>query len=318
MGLMKKLTLLMAAVIVSTLAVPAIGQPERGIDVGQGIEPRELKTIEREKVHLPAPEGLTAVIFWATWSPRSVKALELWQQFGDHYSENGLRVITVNSDHQDMGTEDEVKIRDYIVENGITLPVVVDAQLELFNEIGVIVLPTTLFFKPNGTLDYKYASFPSSAEMDLKEDLEIKLGIAEEIDEEEAANRGKLVYQPKNNALLFYNMGRRIHQKGFPEKAKAKYIEALQKDPEYIDPLLALEKMFLESGMKAETRERLESLLSASGLGGLIEKISLAQAPPTGPEEQVEHADPAPALASTEEKPLSPMEKMRLLMEKNK
>ena len=314
MNLIHKATLLMAVVIMATLAVPAIGQPERGIELGQGIAPRELRTIERERMQFPASEGLTVVVFWATWSPRSAGALELWQKYGQQYAENGVQVITVNADHQDMNQEDEVKIRGYLAEHNISLPVMVDAQLDLFNEIGVIVLPTTFFFKPDGTLDYKYAGFPTSAELDLKEDLEIQLGIAQATTGEEDTNRGKLAYQPKNNALLFFNMGRMLNKKGFPDKAKAKFIEALQKDPDYEDPLRGLEQIYFVQGRTPETEERLKVLLTASGLENVVEKISVSVDKPADTMEPAEPMaqDPAPAVSGT--KPLSPMEKMRLLM----
>ncbi|MDF1535345.1 MAG: redoxin domain-containing protein [bacterium] len=308
---MKKSTLFIAVVIISTLAVPAIGQPERGIEVGQGIGPREMRTIEREKINVPDPEGLTVVVFWATWSPRSAKALELWQRFGARYDGHGVQVITVNADNQDMGPEDEIRIRDYLAGNSLSLPVIMDARLELFNEIGVVVFPTTMFFKPDGTLDYRYPGFPSSAELDLQEELESRLGIAKEPAEEGDIDRGKLAYQPKNNALLFYSMGRRVHEKGFPEKARAKYVEALQKDPEYADPLRALEGLFFADGRTPEAQEQLRSFLTASGLEGVIEKISQGE---TGQKAAPAYTSDAPAKAETE-KEISPMERMRLLME---
>jgi tetratricopeptide (TPR) repeat protein len=267
------------------------------------------------------------VVFWGTWSPRSAKALEIWQRFGDRYAQHGVQVITVNADHQHMEAGDIEKVRQYVTDHEISLPVIVDSELEFFNEIGVIVLPTTMFFKPDGTLDYKYPGLPSSAELDLKEDLEIKLGIAKETTEEEAASRGKLAYQPKNNALLFYNMGKILHRKGFPQKAKAKYIEALQKDPDYEDPLRGLETIFFVKEHTPENEERLKVLLIASGLENVAEKISLEDAEPIEPEiVEPEVREPeagksesgeAPA-AGEKDKPLTPMERMRLLMKNKK
>ncbi len=318
MSFARKAALLTAISITFTLAVPAIGQPERGIEVGQGIEPRELRTLEQEKIQLPAPEGLTVVVFWATWSPRSAKALEIWQRFGEQYAEHGVQVIAVNADHQGMGQEDELKIQDYLSQHSLSLPVIVDAQLELYNEIGIIVLPTSLFFKPDGTLDYKYPSLPSSAESDLRKDLEIKLGIAKEPTEEEDIHRGKLAYQPKNNALLYYNMGKRIHERGFPEKAKAKYVEALQKDPEYTDPLRALEELFFTKGRTPEAEEQLKNLLTGGGLTGLIEHIGEGETIVLDKEEPEQKAAPADTLdgppKAAVEKELTPMERMKLLM----
>ena len=320
MNFPNRAALLIAIVITATLAVPAVGQPERGIEVGQKIEPRQLRTIEREKIMVPAEEGLTVLLFWSTWSPRSEGALKLWQKYGEEYKEHGVQVITVNADHQDMQPKDVQDVKDYLTEKEVDLPVIVDSQLELFNEVGVIVLPTTLMFKPDGTMDYKYAGFPSSAELDLKEDLEAKLGIAREPTAEEETTRGKLAYQPKNNALLFYNMGQRIYEKGFPEKAKAKYIESLQRDSEYADPLRALEGLFFVDGRTPETEDRLKTLLTASGLEGVIGNI---QEEPEGmeveqmsaPEATAQSGQVSAQAATPEVKKLTPMERMKLLME---
>ena len=112
MSFVRKSALLMAAVIMSTLAVPAIGQSERGIEIGQGIQPRELRTIEQEKIQVPASEGLTVVVFWGTWSPRSAKALELWQRFGEEYAQHGVQVVTVNADHQHTGLRTGLTLDD--------------------------------------------------------------------------------------------------------------------------------------------------------------------------------------------------------------
>jgi len=320
MNFQNKTAILAVVILVATLAVPAVGQPERGIEVGQKIEPRQFRTIEREKITLPVEEGLTVLLFWSTWSPRSEPALGLWKKFGDEYRDNGVKVFTINADHQDMQPEDVQLVRDYIAQREIELPVVVDSQLELFNEIGVIVLPTTLIFKPDGTLDYKYAGFPTSAELDLKQDLEAKLGIAEEPTAEEETTRGKLAYQPKNNALLFFGMGKRYHEKGYPEKAKAKYIEALQKDSEYPDPLRSLERLFFDQGRTPEAEDRIKNLLTASGLEAVIGNI---QEEPEGMEAGQVSApgtttpsSQVPAQAAPEAKAMTPMERMKLLMEK--
>jgi thiol-disulfide isomerase/thioredoxin len=323
MNFKRKAAFLTAVIITATLAVPAVGQPERGIEVGQKIEPRQIKTIEREKVLLPVEEGLTVLLFWSTWSPRSEPALKLWKKFGDMYKEHSISVLTVNADHQHMEVEDIDKVREYIVLNEVTLPVIVDSELELFNEIGIIVLPTVLFFNSDGTLDYKYAGLPTSAELDLKENLEAKLGIAREPTAEEEVMRGKLAYQPRNNALLFYNMGKRIHEKGFPEKAKAKYIEALQRDSEYADPLRALEGLFFAKGRTPVAVDRLKSLLTASGLESVIEKfqekpVGMEAGQVSAPEATVQADQESAPAATPVAKKLTPMERMKLLMEGKK
>jgi len=328
MSLIRRTTILLIAAAVATLASPAVGQPERGIEVGQKIVPRQVKTLERQEVTLPAEAGMTVLLFWSTWSPRSSSAIEIWQRYARQYRDSGVTVLSVNADNQHMVEADIKRIRDYIAEHKVTLPVIVDSGLEMFNEIGVIVLPTTLIFTPDGTLDYKYPGLPSSAELDMKKDLEAKLGIAAEPGTGKKAPGRDLAYQPKNNAILFYNMGKMYQEKGLPEKAKAKYIESMQRDREYKDPLRALELIFFADGKTRQAVERLKSLLTASGLEEIISEISEGENNPgqdAKTSEQVSipadaaqagQAD-APAVTPDGEK-LSPMERMRLLMEKNR
>lgn len=311
-------TALMTAVfLIATLAAPAVGQPERGIEVGQKIEPGSAQTLERGNVLIPAEKGLTVLLFWSTWSPRSERALKLWETLEEEYGGHGITIYSVNADNQRMEEADIKRVRNYNTEKGVTLPVIIDSGLELFNEIGVIVLPTTLFFKPDGTLDYKYPGFPASAEFDIREDLEARLGVAGSPAAEEISDQEQIAYHPKNNALVFYSMGKRFEEKGLPEKAKARYLESLQRDQDFLDPLRALENLFFANGRTHESEERLKTLLKASGLKQMIGKVSVR--------DDVEEAgdasarsEPKPAPASTGEKKLTPMERMRLLMEQEK
>ena len=298
------------AVILMTAAIltPSNSRAQRGLEVGQRLEPRGLKTLDLEEIRAPHGEGLTILVFWATWSPRSVPALELWQRFATEYGEHALRVITVNADHQHMEEADIRRVREYIDEHELNLPVILDSELQLFNEIGIIILPTAIYLMSDGTINHKYPGFPRSAELDLREDLEIRLGLASEPSEEEMAGRGKLAYQPENNALLYYNMGKRFQEKGFVSKAEAKYVEALQKDPEYGDPLRGLESIYFRDGRTPESEDHLRALLAGNGLHQLVDRI--------GQGEQSDELETENIPIHEEDGSLSPMEKMRLLMEK--
>ena len=263
-----------AAVLVLTAAGPSVsgamhGDSNRGIIEGDTLPSRTLDTVDGHSLDLPQPEVMTVVVFWATWSPRCQPALAMWQEYAEEYGDHPLKVITVNSENQRMEAADLEKIDAYIEEHQVNLPVVLDRNLDLFNEIGVMVMPTTLFFDGQGQLVYKMASFPTSARIDLKDELEIRLGLRERETEEEKEHRGKLDYQPKNNALLYYNMAVNLDKKGFPSKAKDRLVVALQRDPEYADPLQALEGYFFRDGRTPEQVEALRQLLIAGGLEDL-------------------------------------------------
>lgn len=287
----------MAAFFLGGGVLAGQAEGDRGIKVGDKIAQREIMTQTGEKMTIPAPEGLTVLVFWATWSPRSQPALSLWEQYQKDYREHDVRVVAVNADHQDMKATDIGKVDEYIKDNNIGLPVHIDRDLEFFNEIGVIVLPTALFFHGDGELVYKMASFPTSAALDLKEDLEKELGIAVEAKEGEAAAAVEPAYVPKNNALLYYNLGRRLHEKGMIDKALRRYILALKKDPDYSDPLRAMEGIQFADGRTPEKEVELKDLLEKNGLEMLVDRIGEGE----------------PIVIESSRK-TDPMEKMRQLM----
>ncbi|UCF31412.1 MAG: redoxin domain-containing protein [bacterium] len=272
-------------------------EADRGIEVGEKIPQRVIRTRTMDEVSVPSEEGLTVLVFWATWSPRSQPALEAWNQFARDYSDHNITVLAANADHQHMEAADIAKVDAFLADHEIDLPAYIDDNLVHFNEIGVIVLPTTLFFEPDGTLVYKMGSFPTSARLDLQEELEVRLGIRQRRTEEETASRGKLEYEPKNNAMLHYNLGRRLHEKGMEDKARDRYLIALEKDPDYADPLRALEGIFFAEGRTAEAEESLRALLADKGLAQVAERIGEGE-----------------PLVLGREKKADPMERMRQLM----
>ncbi len=275
------------------------GGSDREIVPGDVLPKVSKQTIRGELIDVPAVEGITVLLFWANWSPRSKPALELWEKFSNDYPDQPLTIITVNAERAELSNEDRQAIDNYIAENIPNLPVVVDEGLSLFNTYAVSALPTAFFMEGSGKILYRYASFPTSAPLDLQEELEITLGIRERQTEEEEASRGKLEYQPQNNALLYYNMGVQLYKKGFREKALERMVIALQKDPEYPDPLLTLEGIFFQSSRTPEAEARLKTFLVENGLDEQVDRIGTGE----------------PILIDAPKK-IDAMERMRQLMEK--
>lgn len=243
----------------------------RGMEVGDVFEPRILTARDGREIRIPAKDGLTVVLFWATWSPRSRSALAVWEQYLKEYGDQPMTVVSVNADNQRMESEDLRRIDEYVEQNNVGLPVIIDSNLDLFNETGVMVNPTTLFFKGDGTLTYKLASFPTSAKLDLKEALELHLGIAPPEEEVEKAS-GEAPYEPQNNAHLYFNLALNLQKKGFPQKARQRFIVSLQRDPLYPAPLAALEEDLFSDGRTPEAEKALADLLRKGGLDDLADR----------------------------------------------
>jgi len=276
------------------------GSNDREVMEGDTLQKRSLETFDGQSLTIPAEEGVTVILFWAMWSPRSSPALELWQKFDQEYSDQPLKIITVNVEHQDLQQSEREQIIQFTEDMSISLPVVIDEGLNLFNEFGVKAVPTAFFLNNEGLLLRRYSSFPTSAPLDLEEEVQINLGLRMRETEEEKEKRGKLAYQPKNNALLYYNLGVQLQKKGMKDKALVRYITALQLDPEYSDPLRTLEGIYIPDGRTPEGEEELKTLLNQNDLEGLVERIG-----------------EGPPIVIESKKKLNAMERMQQLMEQN-
>jgi len=282
-------------------ALAADGGNSREIATGNVLPIISKRTVRGDEISIPANEGITVIVFWATWSSRSRQALGLWEKFSADYTDQPLTIITVNSEKVGLSIQDQQAIDNYIAENVRNLPVVMDVELFLFNTYAVKAVPTAFFMDSAGKVLYRYPSFPTSAVLDLQEELEITLGLRERQTEEEKASRGKLDYQPESNALLYYNLGVQLYKKGFREKALQRIAIALQKDPEYQDPLRTLEGIFFPDGRTPKAEIRLKEFLVENGLDEQVDRIGEGE----------------PILIEAPKK-IDAMERMRQLLEKNK
>jgi thiol-disulfide isomerase/thioredoxin len=278
----------------------ADGGNSREIATGNVLPIISKRTVRGNEISIPANEGITVIVFWATWSPRSRQALGLWEKFSEDYTDQPLTIITVNSEKVGLSIQDQQAIDNYIAENVPNLPVVVDVELFMFNTYAVKAVPTAFFMDSAGKVLYRYPSFPTSAVLDLQEELEITLGLRKRQTAEEVASRGKLDYQPKNNALLYYNLGVQLYKKGFREKALQRIAIALQRDPEYQYPLRTLEGIFSPDGRTPVTEASLKAFLIKNGLDEQVDRIGEGE----------------PILLEAPKK-IDAMERMRLLLEKN-
>lgn len=257
---------------------------DREVAVGDAVPAVRMVDTNQKAYSIPAPAGFTAVLFWATWSPRSEKALRFWQEAGKKYGDQPLTIVTLNAEHDGITEEERRDIYYYLTERKVELPVVMDEKLQLFDAYAVKALPTVFFLDPAGKVLQRYPGFPLSAPMDLEEELEIRLGIHKPLLPEQGAARGKLEYQPLNNALLYYNLALQLEKKGFYLKARDRLAVAIERDPDYTDPIRALEKNFFGDNRTREKERELSSFLQKKGLHTLAAHYGNDSAVPGGPE----------------------------------
>ncbi|MBI5418547.1 MAG: redoxin domain-containing protein [Deltaproteobacteria bacterium] len=219
----------------------------RGLSVGAKVPDLPFTGISGEGGKLSSflGEKGAIIIFWATWSSRSPEILAFAEQKLRGYEKHGMKILAVNVDHQAMGPEGIALVKAKARELEITYPVVLDEGLTGYNEIGIISTPTTLIIDNTLKLVDVYPGFPSVARNDIPDRIDAFLGIVKEKRPEKT--QYLLEHTPKNRALYYYNLGKRLFLiarspsgglKAVPETAIERLDEAIRRDPDYFRPYL--------------------------------------------------------------------------------
>jgi len=235
----------LAALLVMLFAIPHAGAAFKYLKPGMDVPEFSLKTLDGQEYTLASVKGqpATLFIFWATWSPRSMPALVDAQKLSAEYAAKGLKVIAVNVNKLSLGMDDRRQIGETQEQLKLTIPVVIDNGLETYNTFGVVATPSTAVIDAEGKIVHEAASYLASTGADIRESIEILLGVREAPKADAVA--AKPVYKPDSKALRHYNFGRTMLQRGNKDKAMGQLEDAAAVDPTYAAPRILLGHLLL-------------------------------------------------------------------------
>ena len=236
-------------------ATPSIPAAFKNVDLGQPPPPFTMKSLageEKSSTDLLAGQ-VTVLLFWATWSPRSLEVLEDLEQLSRELGTGQFQVVAINAEHQKITKADEDVIGKKVKESGSSARVLLDDGLVAFNAYGTMALPSILVVDKAGKITFTMAGYPTTLRADLPRAIRVALGL---VTEEEAEVVEE--YVPKNHALMYYNMGKRLYDKGQEEKAEGQLLQALERDPDFIRPHLLLGIYYKKSGRNEEALKEFE------------------------------------------------------------
>lgn len=194
-------------------------------------------------------EKAVVVVFWATWSDRSIAELKDVQKLVGEYGKKGLAAVAVNVDHEHMTGEDEKAVREKLAGLGLSFPVVFDAGLDVYRSYGVVAVPSTAILGGAGVIRNAFNGYPTSAHLEMKEIVEVLLGVKKK-EEAVAVVRVEKGHKPVRQALLQYNLARRLYASGMTEMAEPKIRTAIAADPEWAAPRVLMGKILLARAKK--------------------------------------------------------------------
>jgi tetratricopeptide (TPR) repeat protein len=236
--LMGKASVTLFCVCLAVLvASPSISAAFKKVDVGDrppAFTMKELGGGERKSEDLFAGK-VTVLLFWATWSPRSLEVLKDLESLVAELDSDQIQVLAINAEHPTISTSDEGIIRKAVSDIGSSATILLDDGLVAYNDYGAMALPSMLVADKEGIVSFAMAGYPMTMRGDLPEAVKKALGLisAEDVVVVEE-------YVPKNSALMYYNMGKRLYEKGQDEKAEGQLLQSVERDPEFIKPHLLL------------------------------------------------------------------------------
>jgi hypothetical protein len=117
------------------------------------------------------------VIYWTTRSARSPAILEFAEKELRGYGKYGMNLLAVNADGREMRTEDIAAVKARTRELGVSFPVVLDAALKGYDDLGIGGVPAVVILDRNLAILEAYGGFPPTARADIRNFLDAFLGI---------------------------------------------------------------------------------------------------------------------------------------------
>jgi tetratricopeptide (TPR) repeat protein len=254
--------------VVGLYSAPKAAAAFKNVQVGAEAPDFRLNDVSGSEVSLEAcrKEKAVLLVFFATWSSRSLEELKDIQKMFPDLEPKGLRAIAVNVEHEHMTDEDFKAVRGKVAEMRLSFPVVFDAGLETYRGYGVVAVPSTAILGEGGVIRYAVNGYPSFVHAEMKEQVEVLLGLRKP--ETAVAAKADTAYKPNRKALLNYNLGRRLYASGMSDKAEQKLATAVGADPNWAAPHVLLGDIRLarakkDPGKAAEAKKEFEAAVAA-------------------------------------------------------
>jgi Tfp pilus assembly protein PilF/thiol-disulfide isomerase/thioredoxin len=123
--------------------------------------------------------NLVVVLFWATWSERSVDELRDLKSFYIEHPDLALEIVAVNVEGQQLTSVEQNHIAEFVAELNLPFPTILDIELKQFYEYGVIAVPSTAIIDSAGVLRYGPSGYSLTTHDLIVDSIEVLLGLKE-------------------------------------------------------------------------------------------------------------------------------------------
>jgi Tfp pilus assembly protein PilF/peroxiredoxin len=203
--------------------------------------------------------AVVVMAFWATWSPRSLEVLSDLKVLQSKFGADKVHVIAINVEGNRVDSDANDRIVARVKELDLPYPVIRDKDLEIYDTVGVIAVPSVAVLDSRHVLRCGPSGY-SGAIADLIEDAvaqALGLGGKQEAGDEVSG------YRPNARANRYYNMAvQLVNQRRF-KRALSNLDRAVAADSNFSPPHLLMGQIHLATGDLPASRD---SYARAAGL----------------------------------------------------
>jgi tetratricopeptide (TPR) repeat protein len=223
--------------------------PLRTVQVGDSAPNFELDTLSGGRAELLGGDGkITVILFWGAdyedKRKRAVALLQTLQDINANYAESGVVVTSVNIDRTD-----ETILKTLVEDNGITVPVLLDKQQEVYGAYGLFVSPTIAIIDRDGTLETAVGYTRRIGKMTTGR-VQVMLGLKTEEELDDEVNPEEVVEVPDNikKSGIRLNLGRKFLERRLIDMAGVEFVKAVELNPENAEAHTELGGFYIRKG----------------------------------------------------------------------
>ncbi len=217
--------------VIAVLFVPSVTAAFRYLHEGMKLPSFDSKdiitgeSVSSEKIlH---DNNMLIVVFWSTWSQRSIDELNTLKQISLMYPDDNFKIIAVNVESQKISPKLKEKIINFTQELDLPFPVIIDNNLEIFYQFGVIAVPSTAISDTTGIMRFDPAGFSLTTKDLIIDSIDVLLGKKDISDTTLILKKG---YIPNLKASRYFNLALNLRIRKVYERALANIEISIEND----------------------------------------------------------------------------------------
>jgi Flp pilus assembly protein TadD/peroxiredoxin len=177
-------------------------------------------------------DNLVIVVFWATWSPRSLVQLEEMKTLKSQYTDHPIEIIAVNVDAPELSSGGRIAVLETVKGLDLPFPAIIDDGLEIFYTYGVIAVPSTAIIDTSGALRYDPGGYGMLVRDIIEDSVKLFIGLSPD----SVLTEPPEGYEPQKKSARYYGLALNLKKTGMYERALSNLDLAQQADTLFAAP----------------------------------------------------------------------------------